>query len=292
MNNSFDKIYNPSKDYILILLGTLLYGFSFNGFILSNQIVTGGLSGVCALIFFATKGFIPVSLSYFTINIVLLLIALKVLGFKFLIKTIFGVFSLSGSLWLFEQLLHGQPILHNQPFMSIVIGAFLCGIGLGLVFTAGGSTGGTDILAAIVNKYKNVSMGTALLMFDFVIISSSYMLFQNVDKIVFGFVEMVVGNYTVDMILNSNRRSVQFLIFSQKYDEIAQHIINDLGRGCTIIDGSGGYSQKPVKVIILLVKKSESIAIFRMVKQIDHQAFISQSLVQGVYGEGFDKIKT
>ena len=292
MNNSFDKIYNPSKDYILILLGTLLYGFSFNGFILSNQIVTGGLSGVCALIFFATKGFIPVSLSYFTINIVLLLIALKVLGFKFLIKTIFGVFSLSGSLWLFEQLLHGQPILHNQPFMSIVIGAFLCGIGLGLVFTAGGSTGGTDILAAIVNKYKNVSMGTALLMFDFVIISSSYMLFQNVDKIVFGFVEMVVGNYTVDMILNSNRRSVQFLIFSQKYDEIAQHIINDLGRGCTIIDCTGGYSQKPVKVIILLVKKSESIAIFRMVKQIDHQAFISQSLVQGVYGEGFDKIKT
>ena len=292
MNNSFDKIYNPSKDYILILLGTLLYGFSFNGFILSNQIVTGGLSGVCALIFFATKGFIPVSLSYFTINIVLLLIALKVLGFKFLIKTIFGVFSLSGSLWLFEQLLHGQPILHNQPFMSIVIGAFLCGIVLGLVFTAGGSTGGTDILAAIVNKYKNVSMGTALLMFDFVIISSSYMLFQNVDKIVFGFVEMVVGNYTVDMILNSNRRSVQFLIFSQKYDEIAQHIINDLGRGCTIIDGTGGYSQKPVKVIILLVKKSESIAIFRMVKQIDHQAFISQSLVQGVYGEGFDKIKT
>ena len=292
MNNSFDKIYNPSKDYILILLGTLLYGFSFNGFILSNQIVTGGLSGVCALIFFATKGFIPVSLSYFTINIVLLLIALKVLGFKFLIKTIFGVFSLSGSLWLFEQLLHGQPILHNQPFMSIVIGAFLCGIGLGLVFTAGGSTGGTDILAAIVNKYKNVSMGTALLMFDFVIISSSYMLFQNVDKIVFGFVEMVVGNYTVDMILNSNRRSVQFLIFSQKYDEIAQHIINDLGRGCTIIDGTGGYSQKPVKVIILLVKKSESIAIFRMVKQIDHQVFISQSLVQGVYGEGFDKIKT
>ena len=292
MNNSFDKIYNPSKDYILILLGTLLYGFSFNGFILSNQIVTGGLSGVCALIFFATKGFIPVSLSYFTINIVLLLIALKVLGFKFLIKTIFGVFSLSGSLWLFEQLLHGQPILHNQPFMSIVIGAFLCGIGLGLVFTAGGSTGGTDILAAIINKYKNVSMGTALLMFDFVIISSSYMLFQNVDKIVFGFVEMVVGNYTVDMILNSNRRSVQFLIFSQKYDEIAQHIINDLGRGCTIIDGTGGYSQKPVKVIILLVKKSESIAIFRMVKEIDHQAFISQSLVQGVYGEGFDKIKT
>ena len=292
MNNSFDKIYNPSKDYILILLGTLLYGFSFNGFILSNQIVTGGLSGVCALIFFATKGFIPVSLSYFTINIVLLLIALKVLGFKFLIKTIFGVFSLSGSLWLFEQLLHGQPILHNQPFMSIVIGAFLCGIGLGLVFTAGGSTGGTDILAAIVNKYKNVSMGTAMIMFDFVIISSSYMLFQNVDKSVFGFVEMVVGNYTVDMILNSNRRSVQFLIFSQKYDEIAQHIINDLGRGCTIIDGTGGYSQKPVKVIILLVKKSESIAIFRMVKQIDHQAFISQSLVQGVYGEGFDKIKT
>lgn len=292
MKNSLGHYYTPIKDYSLIIVGTLLIAFGFDGFILSNQIVTGGLTGVCALIFFATKGFIPVSLSFFIINIALLIIALKVLGFKFLIKTIVGVFALSGSFWLFEQLLGGQPILHGQPFMSIVIGAFLTGIGLGLVFSAGGSTGGTDILAAIVNKYKNVSMGTAMIMFDFVIISSSYVLFHNIDKIIFGFVEMLVVNYTLDMILNSNRRSVQFMIFSQKYDEIAEHIIKVGNRGCTIIDGTGGFSHKPVKVIILIVRKSESVHVFRMIKQIDHEAFISQSLVQGVYGQGFDPIKT
>lgn len=288
----FYKVYYSTQDYLMILLGTLLYGFGFNGFILSNEIITGGVSGICALIFFATGEAIPVSVSYFVINIVLLLIALKILGFKFLIKTIFGVFSLSASLSFFEWLLKGNTILQDQPFMSIIIGAFLCGAGLGLVFSANGSTGGTDIVAAVVNKYKNVSIGRALLFCDFFIISSSFFLFHNVDKIVFGFVEMIISNYVLDMVLNGNRQSVQFLIFSQKYDEIAERIINDLGRGCTILDGVGGYSRKPVKVVVLVAKKSESIAIFRLVQQIDHQAFISQSIVRGVYGEGFDEIKT
>lgn len=288
----FYKVYYSTQDYLMILLGTLLYGFGFNGFILSNEIITGGVSGICALIFFATGEAIPVSVSYFVINIILLLAALKVLGFKFLIKTIFGVFSLSASLSLFEWLLKGSTILHDQPFMSIIIGAFLCGAGLGLVFSANGSTGGTDILGAIVNKYKNISIGRALLFCDFFIISSSFFLFHNVDKIVFGFVEMIISNYVLDMVLNGNRQSVQFLIFSQKYDEIAERIITDLGRGCTILDGVGGYSRKPVKVVVLVAKKSESVAIFRLVQQIDHQAFISQSIVRGVYGEGFDQIKT
>ena len=231
-----NKIYFAVQDYLMILLGTLLYGFGFNAFILSNEIITGGVSGICALIFFASNELIPVSVSYFVINIVLLLAALKILGFKFLIKTIFGVFSLSASLSFFEWLLKGQPILHDQPFMSIIIGAFLCGSGLGLVFSANGSTGGTDIVGAIVNKYKNISIGRALLFCDFIIIGSSFFLFHDVEKIVFGFVEMFVSNYIIDVVLNGNRQSVQFLIFSQKYDEIAERIIHDLDRGCTILD--------------------------------------------------------
>ena len=257
MNLKLTKIYFSVQDYLMILFGTLLYGFGFNAFILSNEIVTGGVSGICALIFFASNGLIPVSVSYFVINVALLVVALKILGLKFLIKTIFGVFSLSASLSLFEWLLKGQPILHDQPFMAIIIGAFMCGAGLGLVFSANGSTGGTDIIGAVINKYK-----------------------------------MVISNYVLDMVLNGNRQSVQFLIFSQKYDEIADRIIHDLGRGCTILDGEGGYSRKPVKVVVLLAKKSESVSIFRIVKRIDHQAFISQSIVRGVYGEGFDQIKT
>ena len=287
-----NKLYFTIQDYVMIIVGTILYGFSFNAFILSSGIVTGGVSGICALIYLATNHLIPVSASYFVINVLLLLVALKILGLKFLIRTIFVVCSLSASLSFFEWLLHGTPLLHDQPFMSIIIGAFLCGAGLGLVFSANGSTGGTDIVAAAINKYKNISIGRALLFCDFFIISSSFFLFHNVDKIVFGFVEMVISNYVLDMVLNGNRQSVQFLIFSQKYDEIADRIIHDLGRGCTILDGEGGYSRKPVKVVVLLAKKSESVSIFRIVKRIDHQAFISQSIVRGVYGEGFDQIKT
>ncbi|MDR1980665.1 MAG: YitT family protein [Tannerellaceae bacterium] len=288
--NKIQKAYFSIQDYLVIFAGTALYGFGFNGFILSNGIVTGGVSGISALIFFATS--IPVSVSYLVINIVLLAIAFKILGLKFLVKTIFGVISLSLSLSFFEWLLHGVPIIKDQVFMSIILGAVICGTGLGLIFSANGSTGGTDILAAIINKYKNVSIGTGLLLFDFVIISSSYLLFHNVDKIVFGFVEMVISNYMLDKIINGNRQSVQFLIFSQKYDEITERILKDLGRGCTLLDGVGGYSQKPTKVVVLLAKKSESLMIFRLIKEVDNQAFISQSIVRGVYGEGFDQIKT
>lgn len=282
-------LYFPAKDFLFIIMGTLIFGFGFQGFILPYEIVTGGVGGICALIFFATG--IPVSISYFSINVILLLVAFKVLGLKFLVKTIIGVTSLSLSLSLFEFLLGGEPIIVDEPFMSIVIGALLCGIALGIIFSVNGSTGGTDIVGAIVNKYRAVSMGRTLLFCDFLIIGSSYILFEDVSKIVFGFVEMVICNYVLDMVLNSNRQSVQFLIFSQKYDEIAERIIEDLERGCTLLDGVGGFSQKPTKVIVLLVKARESQAIFRLVKSIDSQAFISQSIVRGVYGEGFDQLR-
>ncbi|MDR1879496.1 MAG: YitT family protein [Tannerellaceae bacterium] len=289
VTKKIQKAYYSIQDYLIIFAGTVLYGFGFNGFILSNEIVTGGVSGISALIFFATS--IPVSVSYFVINVVLLAIAFKILGLKFLLKTIFGVVSLSLSLSFFEWLLNGVPIIKDQVFMSIILGAAICGTGLGFIFSANGSTGGTDILAAVINKYRNVSIGTGLLLFDFVIISSSFLLFHNVDKIVFGFVEMVISNYMLDRIINGNRQSVQFLIFSQKYDEITERILKDLGRGCTLLDGVGGYSQKPTKVVVLLAKKSESLTIFRLIKEVDNQAFISQSIVRGVYGEGFDQIK-
>jgi uncharacterized membrane-anchored protein YitT (DUF2179 family) len=288
--NRFYKVFTFVQDYLVILFGTMLYGFGFNAFILSNQIVTGGLSGACALIFFSTG--IPVSISYFVINIGLLAFAFRLLGGKFLVKTIFGVISLSLSLSLFEWIFGGHPLIQGQTFMSILIGGGICGTGLGLIFSVSGSTGGTDIIAAIINKYKNISMGVGLMLFDLVIISSSYLLFHDVEKIVFGLVEMGISAYVLDRVINANRQSVQFLIFSQKYDEIAERIIKDLGRGCTLLDGVGGYSQKPTKVVVLLAKRSESVHIFRLIKEIDKEAFISQSEVRGVYGEGFDQIKT
>ena len=253
------------RDYAVILFGTLLYGFGFNGFILSNEIVTGGLSGLCALIFFASGELIPVSVSYFVINIFLLVVALKILGWKFLVKTIFGVFSLSLSLSLFENVLDG-PIIQGEPFMSIIIGGALCGTGLGMIFASNGSTGGTDIIGMIITKYRNISIGRAMLMLDFFIIGSSYFLFHDVTKIVFAFVEMVVSNYMLDQIVNGNRESVQFFIFSEKYEEISERIIRDMDRSCTILDGHGGYTKKPMKVLLVIVRKSESVTIFRFIK--------------------------
>jgi uncharacterized membrane-anchored protein YitT (DUF2179 family) len=287
--SSLYKIYHPVRDYVFIVIGTLLYGFGFNGFILSNEVVPGGLTGVCSLLFYLTK--IPVSVSYAAMNVLLLFVAYKLLGFRFMVNSIFGVVSLTFSLMFFEWLLGGQPVIKGEPFMSILFGGALCGSGLGIIFTANGSTGGTDIVGAIVNKYRNISIGRTLLFCDFIIIGSSYFLFHNVDKIVFGFVEMAVNNYVLDRVLNANNQSVQFLIFSQKYDEISERIIKDLGRGCTILDGQGGYTKEPAKVIVLLAKSRESVTIFRIIRSIDHQAFISQSSVRGVYGEGFDPIK-
>ena len=291
MSSKITKLYFASQDYLMILLGTLMYGFGFNAFILSNEIVTGGVSGICALIFFASDGMIPVSVSYFVINVVLLLVALKILGLKFLIKTIFGVLSLSASLSFFEWLLQGKALLPDEPFMSILIGAFLCGAGLGLVFSVGGSTGGTDIIGAVVNKYKNISIGRILLFCDFIIISSSFVLFHDVEKIVFGFVEMFVSNNVLDMVLNGNRQSVQFLIFSQKYDEIADIVNERMHRGATVLSGTGWFKKSDVKILIILTRKYESQEVFNTIKRIDPNAMVSQSFCQGVFGEGFDKIK-
>jgi len=286
----FSRMYLSSKDFIIIFLGTMLYAFGFYGFILSNDIVNGGLSGICALIFFATG--IKVSISYFVLNLGLLFVAWRILGVKFVFRTAWGVICMSASFTFMEWVLKGESILNGQPFMSVVIGAMICGASLGFIFSANGSTGGTDVLGAIVNKYKNISIGRTLLYCDFVIVLSSYLIFHDVNKIVFGFVEMFVCNIVLDNVLNSNRQSVQFLIISDKYDQIANRIIKDLGRGCTVLDATGGYSGHAVKVVMLVTKQAESVTVFRLIKSIDEKAFISQSIVRGVYGEGFDVIKT
>ena len=175
--------------------------------------------------------------------------------------------------------------------MSCVLGGVICGLGLGLVFNFKGSTGGTDIIALIINKYRNISIGKGLLICDLLIIGSSYFVFQSIEKIVYGLVVLGVLTYTVDMVLNGARQSVQFFIFSDKYEEIADTIIEQAQRGCTILDGTGWYTKNSAKVIVVMAKKNESVTIFRIVKSIDPNAFISQSSVTGVYGRGFEQIR-
>lgn len=290
------------KDYFYITLGLISYSLGWAIFLLPYQITTGGTTGISAIIYYST-GF-PIQWSYFIINAFLMTFAIKILGPRFSIKTTYAIFMLTFLLWLFQVVANnylvtpdmtaeGQPLLlgKGQDFMACIIGAAMCGVGLGIVFNYNGSTGGTDIIAAIVNKYKHVSLGRMIMVCDIFIISSCYFIFQDWRRVIFGFVTLFIIGVVLDWIINSARQSVQFLIFSKKYEEIADRIIVDTNRGVTVLDGKGWYSKNDVKVLVVLAKKRQSLDIFRLVKKIDPDAFISQSSVIGVYGEGFDNLK-
>jgi len=276
------------KDYLMMVIGLGLYSIGLIGFIKPGGIVTGGLAGIALLVEYATNGEIPLQITYFVVNCILLVFALKILGFKFLIKTIFSVVVLTSFLTIAQKFITA-PLLHSEPILSGVIGGMMCGAGIGLVFNANGSTGGTDIIVAVINKYRNLAFGRGMLLCDFVIICSSFLVFQDLHRIVAGLIVMGVMTYVIDMVINGFRQSVQFLIFSEKYEIIADAINKEMRRGCTVLDGMGWYSKKPTKVVVVLAKRSESVQMFRLIRSIDERAFISQSTVRGVYGEGFDK---
>ena len=289
------KLWRETKDYLTITLGLMAYAMGWCLFLLPYQISTGGVTGISAIIYYATG--VEMQISYFLINAAFLAVALYILGLKFCLKTIFSVAMLTFFLDFFQEMMKDeggnliQLIGPGQDFMACVIGSIFCGVGIAVVFIVGGSTGGTDIIAAIVNKYKAVTFGRMIMVCDIVIISSCYFIFEDWRRVVFGFVTLIIISVAIDYIVNSARQSVQFLIFSKKYEETGEAVMTEVNRGVTVLDGTGFYSKQPVKVLCILAKKSEAIHIFRLVKDIDPNAFISQSNVVGVYGEGFDQIK-
>ena len=275
------------KDYFIMFLGLSLYTLSWTLFLVPAQITGGGISGLAAVIFYSTK--IPIGLTFFAINVVLVAIAMKVLGASFGIKTIFSMIVLSVLFAIPQDLFPGAIIDDN--FLSAVLGGMLGGVGIGLVFSRGGSTGGTDIIAMIINKYRNISPGRIIMYCDVIIIGSSYFLVHSLDKMVYGFVSMAVVSYTLDAYLSGSNASAQIFIFSPKYEEIAYFINNESMRGVTVLSGTGWYTQQDVKVLMTIVRKKETSMLFRKIKEIDSDAFISMASVMGVYGQGFDKIK-
>lgn len=289
------------KDYFYITLGLLLYTFGFTVFLLPYEIVTGGIAGIGAIVFYST-GF-PVQYTFFIINAVLIILALKTLGWKFLTKTIYATIMLTIMLEVAQTFtIQADGTFHkllgeNNDFMSLVIGCTITGTALAVVFLNNGSTGGTDIVAAVLNKFHNISLGKALIIVDFCIIGSCIFVdsFGTVDlrfrKVVFGLCTMLIECLMLDYVMYWQRQSVQFLIFSKKYQEIAYAISRTTDHTLTILDGHGFWTGKPTKVLCLLAKKRESVHIFRLIKQIDPNAFVSQSSVIGVYGEGFDEMK-
>jgi len=276
------------KDYLTIIVGAFMYALGVTQFIMPHQFVIGGLTGIAVLLNYAFN--LPVSLLVLIMNALLLLLAFRILGSEFLVKTIVGVALLSLFIGMFEQV-QWDPIMTDEPLMAGLIGAILGGSGVGLLMSVNGSSGGTDIIVLVINKFRHITPGRTMLFVDLVIVSSSYLIFRSVETIVFGIIIIAVMATSVDWILSGIRQSVQFFIFSTQYEEIATQINLQLHRGCTVLDGTGWYTQQPQKVLLVMAKQSESTSIFRLVKQIDKNAFISQSNVVGVYGEGFDRMK-
>lgn len=288
------SIFKTGRTYTIIVFGLFLYALSWTAFLLPHKITGGGVSGIGALVYYAT-GF-PVGYTYFLINIGLILLAIKILGASFGVKTMFGVTTGAILLSLLQSIIH-EPIVEDK-FLSAIMGGMLAGVGLGVIFTQGGSTGGTDIIAMIVNKYRNISPGRVILLCDVFIIGSSFLVLtdlvpvKRIETIVYGYVAMAITAYAIDAVLSGSRQSVQMFIFSRNYAEISDQITKQMNRGVTVIDGLGWYTQETQKVVITLVRKHEASDIYKIIKSIDPDAFISVASVMGVYGRGFEKIRS
>lgn len=259
----------------------------WTAFLIPNEILGGGVSGIATLIFWSTG--LPVGVSVLAINAVLIVFALRILGSGFGVKTIYSIAVLSGFFALLQYYIK-EPFVTDK-FMASVVGAVMAGSSMGLIFTQGGSTGGTDIVAMIVNKYRNVSPGKIILLLDVFIISSSFIIFRSIEPLVYGFVVMAVVSYSIDLIITGNKQSVQLFIFSKKASSIADRIGNETGRGVTFIKGVGWYTKTENDILMIIVKRMEYPEVFRIVKQEDPDAFVSLSSVMGVYGKGFDVMR-
>lgn len=290
-----------AKDYLFIVLGLTLYAFGFSAFILPHKVVIGGMAGLGSVVYFLTQrlhdaGYfpfvIPVAVTMYAVNFMLLLIALRIVERRFVVRTLFGMTVLSLVVGIMQPICADLNIMPDEKVVSIILGACIMGAGLGMVFIHNGSSGGTDIVAAMVNKRSNVTIGRSMMICDFLIVTSAYfVLHYPLSEIVFGIMTTVFTGYMCDMVINSNRQAVQFTIISKKWDEIANAINADANRGCTVLDGIGWYSKQPVKMLMVMCRKIESVTIQRIIKSIDPDALVTQGNVNGVYGKGFDMMK-
>jgi uncharacterized membrane-anchored protein YitT (DUF2179 family) len=293
------KYLGELKAYGIMSFGIILYTFAVTAFFIPHEVVTGGVTGMGTLIYFLSGETIPVGYSYFAINSVLIAISLKVLGGNFGVKTIYAMCLGSGLLVLFQKYLasaflylFNSEIIVNDPFLACILGGMICGVGIGMALSQGGSTGGTDIIAMMVNKYRNISPGKVILYLDVFIIATGFLVDDpQIEKIILGYVVMGVVAYSIDMFIEGKKQSCQLMIFSKKYDQVADAILANVNRGVSVIDAQGWYTKEEGKMVMVVIRKHETQKIFKLVKEIDKKAFISMGTVMGVYGEGFEDIR-
>ena len=301
-------------EYLAIIFGIFPMALMVNWVLLPHAFVGGGLTGICSAIYYLTGGLmpsvfpeyggaIPVWLTTFVFNAILLTIAGLTVGWRFCFRTMVGVSAIT--VWYSVIPILPEPIIED-PWLGALMGGFVFGLSLGCVLAANGSSGGTDIVAMIVNHYHNISLGNIMLACDVLVIASAFFLplpdsmlaeegktqtYLHIKRVLYGVAMTISYTVAVDWVMDRFHRSVHFLIYSTKYDQIATAINTTVHRGVTVLDGTGWYSKQPVKVISVLVRKPESSLVFRIVNEIDPDALVSIVDVRGVFGAGFDKIK-
>ncbi len=287
------------KSYVIISFGLAIYVIGWTVFLMPNHLVGGGVSGIGALIEYGT-GF-PVAYTYFIVNTFLLLLAVKVLGSGFGAKTVYGIVLTSFFFAIFPRIIPAEFIneisIENGKLLAAMIGGILSGAGIGMVFMQGGSSGGTDIIALVISKYRNISPGKIILSIDMVIIASSFFVSPetNIGKklatVLYGYIAVGLVGYTIDQWLSGARQSLQFFIFSKQHEEIAERITSEMSRGVSVINVTGWHTKSDNKVLMVIARKTESNIIFNIIKDVDRNAFLSVGNVMGVYGQGFEQIK-
>lgn len=293
------SIWSILKEYVIITLGLMLYVSAWSVFLLPNNMVGGGVSGMGAIIQYAT-GF-KISYTYFIVNAILLAVALKILGKSFGAKTVFAVIVTTVLFRVIPDIIPSDFINEfaheNGRLTCALFGGALSGLGIAITFTQGGSSGGTDIIALIINKYRSISPGSVIVALDVLIISSTLLIpsagsFGNrMATVIYGFVTSGVFSYTLDLFLNGNKQCVQIMVFSRKYAEIADAITNEAHRGVTAIHSEGWYTHTESEIVTVVARKQESSQILRIIKKVDDTAFVSVNNVSGVFGKGFEQIK-
>ena len=312
------------KEWILVTLGITIYVLGWSVFLIPNNLVGGGVTGISSIVQYATGGLIKIGYTYFVLNAILLLAAFFILGSSFGAKTIYAILMASFGLTFVQGILPQEIIqtlaIQNGKLMSVIMGGIMAGIGIGMSISQGGSTGGTDIIAIIYTKYRNVSPGRVILVLDVIIICSS-LFFPSVVKeinpetgevllgadgnplthlmpfaekittVVYGLILVTVNSYVLDLYISGSQQSVQLFILSKHYDKIADAITHELHRGVTVLSGKGWFTKQNQEVLMVLTRKTDLNLLLRYIKTIDPAAFLSVSSVSGVYGKGFDSIK-
>ena len=291
---TMEQVLKTFKEYFLMTVGMMLYSFAWIGCIMPADGTGGGATGLSRVLFHAVEHWAGISIQIgtmaFLINGVLLLVAGFIIGWNFGVKTVFCVCVISLGLNFWQSVLPEGDFLHLERILSVILGGILAGIGVAICFMQGGSTGGTDIAAMIINKYRTISYGKIVIYSDFVIIGSSMLVGFHIDTVIYGYVMTAVFGYTVDMIMAGNQQSSQVFIVTHDYEKMAQAIVDNIHRGVTLIDSQGWYTKKESKIVMVVCRKRETTMILKFVKTIDPEAFMTVGSVMGVYGKGFQAI--